>query len=123
MIPPAIRARRAPLVLAGLLLTATAVFHLTGLSMVAGWLGGDKRNIMMLLWIAPAASWLLIAGFWLLRALRGIALDWPVLLLTAAIPLMVAIPFLTVVSPAHPGGWMLLAACLLALFSRPKRAR
>ena len=117
------RARRAPLILAALVLAATAVFHLTGLSMVEGWFEGDKRTIMMLLWITPAASWLLIAAFWLLWAVRGIALGWPVLLLTVAIPLLVGIPLLALLSPAHPGGWMLVAACLLALFSRPKGSR
>lgn len=123
MVPPSMRARRAPLILAALLLAATAVFHLTGLSMVSGWFEGQKRTILMLLWVTPAASWLLIAVFWLLRAVRGIALEWPVLLLTAAIPLLVAVPLLALVSPVHPGGWMLVAACLLALFSRPKGRR
>ena len=122
MVPPALRARRAPLILAALLLAATAVFHLTGLSMVSGWLEGQKRTIVTLLWIVPAASWLLIAVFWLFKALRGIALDGPVLLLTAAIPLLVAVPLLALVSVAHPGGWLLVAASLLVLFSRRKGA-
>ena len=118
MIPPAMRARRAPLILAALLLAATAVFHLTGLSMVAGWFEGEKRTIMMLLWITPAASWLLIAAFWLFRAVRGVTLDWSVLMLTAAIPLLVGAPLLALVSAAHPGGYMLVASSVLALFSR-----
>ena len=123
MVPPAMRARRAPLVLAALLLAATAVFHLTGLPMVSGWFEGDKRAIMVLLWIVPAASWLLIAAFWLFRAVRGVTLDWSVLLLTAAMPLLVGVPLLALVSPLHPGGYMLIAASVLALVSRRRGAR
>ena len=123
MVPPAMRARRAPLILAALLLAATAVFHLTGLSMVAEWFAGDKRTIMVLLWITPAASWLLIAVFWLFKAVRGVTLDWSVLLLTSAIPLLVGVPLLVLVSPLHPGGYMLIGASLLALVSRRRGAR
>lgn len=123
MVPPAMRTRRAPLISAALLLAATAVFHLTGLSMVLGWFEGDKRTIMVLLWIVPAASWLLIAAFWLFKALQGLALDWSVLMLTAAIPLLVGVPLLALVSPVHPGGYMLVAASVLALVSRRRRAR
>lgn len=117
------RARRVPLILAALLLAATAAFHLTGLSMVSGWFEGAKRTIMILLWVTPALSWLLIAAFWLFKAVHGVTMDWSVLLLTAAIPLLVGAPLLTLVSVAHPGGWMLLAACALALLSRRRGAR
>lgn len=123
MIPPAMRARRAPLILAALLLAATAVFHLTGLSMVADWFEGAKRTIMILLWITPAASWLLIAVFWMFKAVRGVSLDWSVLMLTAVIPLLVGVPLLALVSPMHPGGWMLVAASVLAFSSRRRGRR
>lgn len=103
--------------LAALLLAATAVFHLTGLSMVSGWFEGDRRSVMILLWIAPAATWLLVAAHWLFPGARISVPDWPVLLLTALIPLIVAVPLVALV-PQHPGGYLLLAASVLALLSR-----
>jgi hypothetical protein len=118
MPPTNSRLRRVPLILAAALLAATALFHLTGLSMVAGWFEGEKRAVMILLWIAPAASWLLIAAYWLVEAVKRRAPGWPALLLTAAIPLTVGVPLLALVSAAHPGGYMLVASSLLALASR-----
>lgn len=118
MPPSDSRLRRAPLMLAAVLLAATALFHLSGLAMVAGWFEGEKRMVMILLWIAPAASWLLIAAYWLVEAVRRRVPEWPVLLLTAAIPLTVGIPLLALVSAAHPGGYMLVASSVLALVSR-----
>ncbi len=115
--PREARARPVLLRLAALLLAATAVFHLTGLSMVSGWFEGDRRSVMILLWIAPAATWLLVAAYWLFPGARGSVSDWPVLLLTALIPLIVALP-LVVLVPQHPGGYMLLSASVLALLSR-----
>lgn len=118
MTPPDPRLRRAPLILAALLLAATAVFHLTGLAMVAGWFDDEKRSVLILLWIAPAASWLLIAAYWLVQAVKRHPVDWPALLLTSAIPLTVGIPLLALVSAAHPGGYMLVGSSALALASR-----
>lgn len=111
------RVRPMLLRLAALLLAATAVFHLTGLSMVSGWFEGDRRSVMILLWIAPAATWLLVAAYWLFPRARRSVPDWPVLLLTALIPLMIALPLVALV-PQHPGGYMLLSASVLALLSR-----
>lgn len=112
------RIRRAPLLVAALLLAATAAFHLTGLTMAAGWLDGERQRIVILLWLTPAVTWFLVAAFWLYHALRGPAPGWPALVLTALVPLVVALPLLFYVSPLHPGGYMLLASSVLAVFGR-----
>ena len=111
-------ARSRALVSAGILLALTAVFHLTGLPMAAAWLDGVEGRIVELLWAAPAVGWLLVAVYWVRLGWTGHRPEWSALLLTALLPLIVALPLLAWVTPLHPGGYMLIGASVLALLSR-----
>jgi hypothetical protein len=115
--------RRSPALLAaGVVLAATAIFHLSGLAMAASWLDGVEGRIVELLWITPAASWLIIAGYWLHSGWRGPVPPPGAILATALLPLVVAVPLLVTISPAHPGGYLLIAAAGLALATARRRA-
>ena len=102
------------LISAAALLAATALFHMTGLAMVSGWLDGPRGTIFELLWATAAVSWIAIAAIWLYAALRpSPALTVPVWL-SALIPLSVGIPLLAMVDARHPGGYLLLLSSALA---------
>ncbi|MDE1466865.1 hypothetical protein [Aurantiacibacter sp. D1-12] len=99
---------------------ATAIFHLTGLSMVGGWMEGVQGRTITALWIAPAIGWMAVSAFWTYHAFSGETPSWSATLVTAAIPLAVAIPLATYVAPTHPGGYMLIAASTLALVAKKR---
>lgn len=112
---PTSRLARALLIAGAVLLVATAAFHSTGLSMVAGWLPGDRGQVLGLLWLTPVADWSIVGLLWIMAAVRGRA-DWrAVVLISAIIPAFAAIGLFWVVGAAHPGPFMLAAATLLAL--------
>ena len=108
---------RAPMLLvAGILLLATAGFHLTGWTDAASWIEGGRGRIVSLLWFSAAAGWIAVAAFWIHGAFAPSALSRSAVLATAVIPLVVAIPLLVMVSPLHPGGYMLALSSLLAVW-------
>ena len=105
---------RALLIAGSLLLIATALFHMTGLASVAGWLEGDRGRIVGLLWSTAALSWAVVALVWIYAAIVPSAtLRWPVLI-SAIIPLSLGLLLLAIVDPTHPGGYMLLVSAALA---------
>ena len=89
--------------------------------MAASWLEGTEGRIVELLWVAPAAGWLVIAAYWAQAGWRGVAPERAALVTTALLPLFVGVPLLAFVSPFHPGGYMLLGASLLAMLSGRKQ--
>lgn len=112
--------RRWTLGAAALLLAATALFHLTGTAMAAGWADGEPGRIVALLWVSCASVWLIVAAGWAWHAVVRRGPGWPFLITTAAIPLAVALPLLVVSQGGHPGAYMLLGASALALWSGRK---
>ena len=109
------------LIAAAALLAATALFHMTGLAMVSGWLDGPRGTIFELLWATAALSWIVVAAIWLYAALRpSPALKVPVWI-SALIPLSVGVPLLAMVDPAHPGGYLLLLSSALAAIGAGKQ--
>ena len=105
---------RTLLIAGSVLLVATALFHMTGLSSVAELLGGDRGRIIELLWGAAALNWGVVALLWSYAAVRpAAALQWPVWI-SAIIPISLAFLLLGTIDPAHPGGYMLLVASALA---------
>lgn len=114
--------RPLPLILGALLLAATAAFHVMELGTAQRWLVGTPERVLSLLWLTPALSWLIIAAFWLYHAATGSAPSTASLVMTALLPLVVAVPLLVRVSPTHPAGYMLIGASVLALRSRKKAA-
>ncbi|MGH6659368.1 MAG: hypothetical protein ACREBM_06920 [Sphingomicrobium sp.] len=105
---------RGLLITGAILLAATALFHMTGLSSVSGWLEGGRGTIVALLWSTAAASWVIVALIWICAALRpSPALKMPVWI-SALIPISVGIPLLAMVDAGHPGGYLLLLSAVLA---------
>ena len=105
---------RVLLISGAVVLVATALFHMTGLNSVSGWLDGDRGRIVALLWSTAAFSWAVVALLWIYAAFRPAeALRAPVWISTL-IPLSVAILLLVVVEPTHPGGYLLLLSVVLA---------
>lgn len=102
------------LLLGAVILVATALFHMTGLSAAAGWLDGGRGAIVGLLWSSVAFDWVVVAIVWIGAALRpASSLRLPVLL-TALIPGCAGALLLATVDAAHPGGYLLLASTVLA---------
>jgi len=103
-----------------LLLFATAVFHSTGLSMVGGWLTGERADVLKLLWMTPAVDWTLVALFWAYVALRRAVQLRGVAMAAALFPLTSAAGLFATVGTAHPGPFMLGGAALLAVAGAAK---
>ena len=98
-----------------LLLVATALFHSTGLSMVGGWLPGDRGRILGALWLAMSVDWAVVALIWLLAAWRGQPGLRLVVLISAIIPAFIAGCLFAVAGASHPGGFMLAGSAILAV--------
>lgn len=103
------------LLIAAALLTATAVFHATGLPMVSDWLEGGRQSLLKLLWLSPAFDWLVVALLWVAAALRPSRNLVLVIWISALIPLYTAVGLILTVGLGHPGLYMLLGSILLAL--------
>ena len=108
------------LLAAALLLIATALFHLTGTGMVAGWLDDDRSQLLALVWISSSVAWTIVALCWAYHFVARRAPGWPLLVTTAAIPASVGLPLLFLYAGAHPGAYMLLGSSALALWSGRK---
>ncbi|MHA7818163.1 MAG: hypothetical protein ACX930_00795 [Erythrobacter sp.] len=106
--------------LAGSLLLATTAFHMTGLAMVGTWMDGLQGRTITALWIAPAIGWVAVSAFWLRHAFSAEPPSWGATLVTAAIPLAVALPLLLHITPTHPGGYMLIGSSALALWAKKR---
>ena len=104
------------LLLGALLLLATAAFHASGGAMVAGWLDGERGQILRLLWFVPPIDWVVVALIWAFAAWRPSRVLAAIVWLSALIPLAVAGMLLVTIGPGFPGGWMLLGATILAGF-------
>ncbi len=106
---------RALLIAGAVVLFATALFHMSGLESVAGWLEGDRGRIVALLWASAALNWTVVALIWIFAAAwPSPALRWPVWI-SAIIPVSLALFLLSLVDPTHPGGYMLLLSAILAV--------
>jgi len=105
---------RTLLIAAAVLLVATALFHATGLTMVADWLPGDRGRIVSLMWLGMSVDWAVIAVLWLLVAWRPQAVLRPIVLISAIVPAFVAACLLGIVGSSHPGGFMLAGSAILA---------
>jgi hypothetical protein len=108
------KAARLLLALAALTLFATAALHSSGSAMVSGWLEGDKRAILQMLWFVPAVDWLVVAAIWAIVAWPPDPRFAPIIWLTSLIPLAVALMLIAAVGPNFFGIWMLLGAVALA---------
>ncbi len=97
------------------LLIATALFHSTGLPMVAGWLPGTRGQILGLLWLTPVADWIAVALLWIIAAVRLRSEMRAVVLVSAIVPVFAAIGLFVIVGAAHPGPFMLAVAVVLAM--------
>lgn len=98
-----------------ILLMATALFHSTGLAMVAGWLPGDKGQILSLLWLTPVVDWTIVALLWLFVAWYARADLRLVVFISSIVPAFAAIGLFAIVGASHPGGFMLAGSAILAL--------
>lgn len=112
--------RKAILIVAALVLAATAAFHMTGLGMIAplvadppgGW---NYVRIFEMLWIGPAFAWAVVAIIWTVAAFRPAEVSRLALMLTALIPLGFAAALFVVVGFGFPGPWLLIIASILAI--------
>ena len=112
--------RSALFLLAGVLLLVTAGYHMTGQSEVGSWMDGRQGNIIAALWLAPSLAWAAVGVFWIYHAFSERSPSWATVLVTASVPLSLAIPLAVMVDPFHPGVYMLLASGALALLAKKR---
>lgn len=106
---------RVLLILAGLVLIATAAFHASGGAMVAGWLPGERGSLLQALWFIPTLDWTTVGLAWLYIAWRGTTRLAPLVSVLALIPAGAAAMIAASVGPNFLGVWLLGAAALLAV--------
>jgi len=106
---------RALLALAGIILVGAAVHHAFGGQMVAGWLAGERRQVLELLWYAAALPWLVVGVAWLLIAWRGDHRLRLLIWLLAIIPAGAAAMIAYALGPTFIPMWLLAGAALLAV--------
>ena len=109
------KASRILLSLGALLLLLTAAFHATGASAVAGWVTGDRAQVIEALWFVPAIDWTVVAMVWAFVAWRADAKLGALVWITAIIPLAVAVMLIATAGAGFAGIWMLVSAAALAM--------
>ena len=108
-------AARPWLILAAIVLAATAAFHSTGLSMAAEWFAGPRGQIVQMLWLGPVIDWLVVSSIWLFAAVRPNRALAPVVALAAIVPAYTAVGLVVLIGLGHPGLYMLVAAIIFSL--------
>ena len=103
------------LTLAALILIGTAAFHGSGVSLVAGWLSGQRGGLLQTLWSIPVLDWAVVGLAWLFIAWRGGSRLAPLVWLLALIPGGAAAMIAASVGPNFVSVWLLAAAALLAV--------
>jgi hypothetical protein len=106
---------RALLALAGVTLVGTAILHGLGGQMVSGWLAGERRVVLELLWYAAGLPWAVVGVAWLLIAWRGDRRVQVLVWLLALIPGGAAAMIAYGLGPTFVPMWLLAGAALLAV--------
>jgi hypothetical protein len=107
---------RGLLLVAVLLLGATAALHASGCGMVAGWtadLPRQQSQGLQLVWLTDSLSWIVAAVAWIIASVRPNR-SWQLIsLLLASIPLLTGAGILFI-EPSFFGGYLLIGSGTLA---------
>jgi hypothetical protein len=110
-----VRLGRILLGIGAVILFAAAAFHASGAAQAATWAQGTRGEILRLLWAVPTIDWAIVGIIWLAIAWYDDRRLAPLVWISAAIPLLVAVLLVKAVGIGFPGSWLLAMAALLAV--------